>query len=255
MAKIDQISDSLKVTVNNSSDFVDMFCRSTNDLFKSLTIPIVRNYVEILPFAKSNMTLFEKIISPPQIPGIPRPVSLTIIASVPTGLVWYGYYKFCVEEELFQDELRREGKVSGCGGYGTLLPFVFLFLAGGATSFIPFLSSLSNFCFESGALWILLSQINLYRRVNELCSKQFCGEPPLYSWWAVLPPPLDVVVGLRQVHFLAKYWASVRGEEFPEDLVADKLFPFISSERFTLLEFIRQPKRWFWFTNEKKDFF
>ena len=26
---------------------------------------------------------------------------------------WYGYYKFSVEEELFQDELRREGRVSG----------------------------------------------------------------------------------------------------------------------------------------------
>ena len=24
------------------------------------------------------------------------------------------------------------------------------------------------------------------------------SEPPLYAWWALLPPPLDVVVGLRQ---------------------------------------------------------
>ena len=29
----------------------------------------------------------------------------------------------------------------------------------------------------------------------------------------MLPPPLDVVVGLRQVHFLAKFWADVRGEQ------------------------------------------
>ena len=66
--------------------------------------------------------------------------------------------------------------------------------------------------------WILLGQVNLYKRVNELCieTNQEMGisseassgaspEPPLYAWWALLPPPLDVVVGLRQVHFLAKY--------------------------------------------------
>jgi hypothetical protein len=30
--------------------------------------------------------------------------------SVPTLLGWYGYYKFSVEEELFQDELASEGR-------------------------------------------------------------------------------------------------------------------------------------------------
>ena len=50
--------------------------------------------------------------------------------SVPTLLGWYGYYKFSVEEELFQDELASEGRVTGCGGYGTLFPFVFFGLIG-----------------------------------------------------------------------------------------------------------------------------
>ena len=44
---------------------------------------------------------------------------MVIAASVPTGRVWYGYYKFSVEEELFRDELATTGFATGCGGYGT----------------------------------------------------------------------------------------------------------------------------------------
>jgi hypothetical protein len=56
------------------------------------------------------------------------------------------------------------------------------------------------------------------------------------------------------VHFLAKYWAAVREETFQQDVFADTLFPFISSERFTLKELFKEPRRWFWFTSEAKDF-
>ena len=161
--------------------------------------------------------------------------------------------QFSVEEELFQDELKRTGKVTGCGGYGTLFPFVFLFLIGLSTSWIPVVNEISGPCIEIGSIWILLGQVNLYRRVNELCKEEF-QEEPLHSWWALLPPPLDVVVGLRQVHFLAKYWASIRKEPFEKDVFADTLFPFISSERFTLRQFVQEPRRWFWFTKEAKDF-
>jgi len=111
---------------------------------------------------------------------------------------------------------------------------------------------------EASALWILFGQVNLYRRVNELCyeMKEELGleEPPLYSWWALLPPPLDVVVGLRQVHFLSEYWRVKRGEPYDKDIVAEELFPFISSQRFTLIDFVTKPSRWFWFTKEMKDF-
>ena len=78
---------------------------------------------------------------------------------------------------------------------------------------------------------------------------------PVHAWWALLPPPIDVVVGLRQVHFLAKYWADVRGESLEKDVVAEELFPFISSERFTLREFVSKPSLWFWFTKDMQDFF
>jgi hypothetical protein len=244
------------VSVNppvRDGDLVDGFCRWTNSAFRNLTITPVRDYLEIIP-ARRNMSFLEILKSPPQYPGISRPVSLTIAASVPTALGWYGFYKFSVEEELFQDEMRREGRVTGCGGYGTLLPFVFLFLIGTAAHFLPGLDSLSSPCIQAGGVWILLGQINLYRRVNELTVEKFGGEPPLHSWWALLPPPLDVIVGLRQVHFLAKYWAAVREETFEQDVFADTLFPFISSERFTLKELFKEPRRWFWFTSEAIDF-
>jgi hypothetical protein len=236
---------------SEEKDYIDIFCRGTNAFFKDLTIKQFQNYVEIQPSSSlMNQTFFQKLISPPQTPGLPRPVWFTIAASVPTALGWYGYYKFSVEEELFHDEIQKEGRATGCGGYGTLLPFVFLFLMGGATFWIPPVSAL---CFQAGGLWILLGQVNLYRRVNEICKEEF-GEEPLHSWWALLPPPLDVVVGLRQVHFLAKYWAARRGEELSNDVIAEELFPFIASERFTLKQFIKEPSRWFWFTKEAKDF-
>ena len=110
----------------------------------------------------------------------------------------------------------------------------------------------SSALIEAGSVWILLGQVNLYRRVNEILSEDG-SEPPLYAWWALLPPPLDVVVGVRQVHFLARHWARARGVEWEGDSVAERYFPFISAPRFTLREFARTPSMWFWFTRDQPD--
>lgn len=73
--------------------------------------------------------------------------------------------------------------------------------------------------------------------------------------WVFLPPPLDVVVGLRQVHFLAEFWKAERGYEVDRDVVAENLFPFIARmPRFTLKEFFRTPSMWFWFTKDWPNF-
>ena len=77
------------------------------------------------------------VTAAPETPGIPRPVWLTIAASVPTGLIWYGWYN-SVEEELFQYEFETEGRVSGCGGYGTLFPLVFGVIIGGPLALVGF---------------------------------------------------------------------------------------------------------------------
>ena len=111
---------------------------------------------------------------------------------------------------------------------------------------------------QSAGIWILAGQVNLYKRVNELCTeddnmKEELGltDPPLYEWWALLPPPLDVVVGLRQVHFLSEYWRVKRGYPKEKDIIAEELFPFISlNERFTLKQFFRRPRHWFWFSTK-----
>ena len=111
---------------------------------------------------------------------------------------------------------------------------------------------------EFGGIWVVASQVNLYKRVNELLTEesaaQQVSEPPLYAWWALLPPPFDLVVGLRQLHFLAQYWTAVRGDEWAGDPVAEVWFPFISAERFTLKQFARTPSMWFWFTKDVADF-
>ena len=108
-----------------------------------------------------------------------------------------GYYKFSVEEELFQYELMTEGKVSGCGGYGTLFPFVYGVIIGFPLKLLGL--SLGDTFIEAASIWILLGQVNLYRRVNELCdeAKDVMGLPDgpvLWEWWALLPPPLVSLV-------------------------------------------------------------
>lgn len=235
---------------------VDLFCRGTNAACKKLVTPKVRNAVELKAAEALNMprigplSFVRTASRRPESPGVPRPVWLVVGASVPTLLLWYGYYKYAVEEELFWDELRTKGRVSGCGGYGTLFPFVYAVLLGGFGELVHVPHS--EVLIEAGAVWILLGQMNLYRRVNEL-AKERGEEPPLHEWWALLPPPLDVIVGLRQVHFLAEHWAAVRGEELPADPFATEWFPFISAPRFSLKELARTPSMWFWFTAEMPD--
>ena len=246
-------------------DWVSRFCVATNSLFAQTVFPPIRKAISLRDAGSeqpvrsqqsdtAEQTPFNlaltKLTSPPEMPGLSRPVWLVIAASLPTALGWYGYYKFSVEEELYWDELQREGRATGCGGYGTLLPFVWAVLLGGLGGLLEVPGS--ETVVEAGAAWILLGQINLYRRVNELVASRG-GEEPLHPWWALLPPPLDVVVGLRQVHSLARYWSEVRGEAWEGDEVAEVYFPFISSPRFTLLQFARTPSNWFWFTTEWRD--
>eukprot|EP00978_Attheya_sp_CCMP212_P013201 scaffold33117_cov41-Attheya_sp.AAC.1 len=248
------------ITENDDEEWINDFCLGTNTFWKGLVVEPVRNYVEVREAGTAGSDPFSKLTAPPEVPGIPRPVWLTILGSVPTGLVWYGYYKFSVEEELFQYELQQgEGRVTGCGGYGTLFPFVFGILIGAPLQFLHIPGG--GLIVNAAALWILLGQVNLYQRVNELYHEEDTNikngdkeEPPLYAWWALLPPPLDVVVGLRQVHFLSEYWREKRAEPYQKDVIAEELFPFISAPRFTLKEFFRTPSMWFWFTKEWDDF-
>lgn len=260
------VSSSSNDMNNNEAweDLITDLCILINTVMKKTVIEPVREYVEIQPAGTAGKDIMSKLTAPPEVPGIPRPVWLTMLGSIPTALGWYGYYKFSVEEELYQYELQQstkdnngKPKVTGLGGYGTLFPFVYGILLGFPLQQLNI--PIGSTIIEASALWILASQINLYKRVNELCSEQAEGigliQPePLHPWWALLPPPIDVIVGLRQIHFLSEYWRVVRGEEAERDVIAERLFPFISSERFTLKELARTPSLWFWFTEDMKDF-
>lgn len=244
----------LSASSKDVDELVSDFCKATNEFWASLVLPAVREKVQLqeASSSKQQRDLLSLFTAAPEYPGIPRPVWVVVLFSLPTALVYYGYYKFSIEEELYQYELRTHPKkfVSGCGGYGTLFPFVYGFLVGAPLALLHIPPG--ETILQAASFWILAGQLNLYRRVNELLPE----DPPLYEWWVFLPPPLDVVVGLRQVHFLAKFWSQERGNEPQEDLIAETLFPFISaSPRFTLREFIRKPSMWFWFTKDWPDFF
>eukprot|EP00277_Geminigera_cryophila_P012907 CAMPEP_0179443326 /NCGR_PEP_ID=MMETSP0799-20121207/26760_1 /TAXON_ID=46947 /ORGANISM="Geminigera cryophila, Strain CCMP2564" /LENGTH=299 /DNA_ID=CAMNT_0021229233 /DNA_START=33 /DNA_END=932 /DNA_ORIENTATION=+ len=241
-----------QATPPKEGDYVDIFCRGTNSLMKQLVLKSFRDKVEMQPAGSAGPEVLDRLLAPPEYPGMSRPLWLVMAGSIPTLLGWYGYYKFSVEEELFQDELATDGRVTGCGGYGTLFPFVFLGLIGALLRFV-FEIEAGEYVIEAGGVWILGGQINLYRRINQLYEKDG-QEAPLHAWWAALPPPFDLVVGLRQVHFLARYWATRRGDDWNGDKIAEEYFPFVSSPRFTLKEFARTPSNWFWFTKEAKDF-
>lgn len=84
-------------------DSISDFCIGTNDFWRGLVIQPVRDYAETRP-AGTNVNEgtnpLQILVSPPEVPGIPRPVWLTVAGSVPTALGWYGYYKFSVEEGM-----------------------------------------------------------------------------------------------------------------------------------------------------------
>jgi len=77
-------------------DAISDFCKGTNAFWKSLIIPVVRDYADVKPKGTAGDDFFSVVTAAPETPGIPRPVWLTIAASVPTGLIWYGWYKYSV---------------------------------------------------------------------------------------------------------------------------------------------------------------
>ena len=77
---------------------IDAFCRWTNSVFRNLTLEPIRDYLDIIEYKPVNDSFFSTILTPPQVLGVPRPVSTTIYASVPTLLGWYGYYKYSVSQ-------------------------------------------------------------------------------------------------------------------------------------------------------------
>lgn len=83
-------------------DYIDMFCRGTNDLMKKAVVQSFRDKVEMKPAGTAGPELIDRLLAAPEFPGMSRPLWMVMAGSIPTALGWYGYYKFSVEEELFQ---------------------------------------------------------------------------------------------------------------------------------------------------------
>lgn len=158
--------------------------------------------------------------TPESVLGKPRPLTRVILFSALTGLLYYGYYKWTI-----QDELKAHSQKVWSGAV-CLVPFV-LGIA------VPLLLAVfdpdvpgwfGRFAFL-GVLWIYIVQFRLYREINRLYIARG-WQPPLVSWWIIVPG-LNLVVGLRQIHFLSEYWVCLSGTSVA-DPIAEKL-PFLSA--------------------------
>ena len=151
--------------------------------------------------------------------GKPRPMTQVILLSVVTGLLYYGYYKWKI-----QDELKAHGERVWSGAV-CIIPFVLgialpLLLA----AFDPDVPGWFARFSLLGVLWIYIVQFRLYKEINRLYVARG-WKPPLVSWWIIVPG-LNLIVGLRQIHFLSEYWARLAGTPV-SDRVAERV-PFLS---------------------------
>lgn len=150
--------------------------------------------------------------------GQPRPLWKVILLSTVTGLFYYGYYKWIIQEEL------RQYRGDGWSGSLCLAPFIIgLLLPQALRIWDPDVPGWFGWFSLLGIVWIYIVQFRLYHTVNQLY-EQSQLQPPLTVWWLFVPG-LNLIVGLRQIHFLSRYWAYVTQTESP-DPVADRL-PFV----------------------------
>lgn len=171
-------------------------------------------------------SLRDDFFSGPESPPRPRPLNRVILFSVATGALWYGLYKYNIEEEL------RASTGEGLGGLGTLLPFVI-----GVTSplYLP-TGGPAEIGAAFGVLWIVCIQYTLYTRINRLCEAK--GMPkPLRPEWLVIPG-FNLVVGLRSVHFLSVVHGGDRADPMVERL------PFLGVDTLGFFELLTSPKLW-----------
>lgn len=175
------------------------------------------------PFA----SLTEDFLAGPQTPPRPRPLFQVILFSSLTGLLWYGWYKFCIEQEL------RCTMNEGPGGYVALCPFALgvlspLFLPNGGPA---------EMGVAFGILWIVAIQYWLYHRINAMCEERGLGKPLVPAWIGV--PGFNLIVGLRSVHFLSVCFGARAGT----DPVAKRL-PFLGVRTLGVWEMVTNPELW-----------
>jgi hypothetical protein len=150
--------------------------------------------------------------------GKPRPLWRVILLSGVTLLLYYGYYKWIIQEEL------RSYNGDGWSGTLCLLPFVLeVAVPQLLRIFDPDVPGWFGWFSLLGIIWIYIVQFKLYRTVNQLYRNEGLPEP-LVVWWIFIPG-LNLVVGLRQIHFLSEYWARKQDLSINDPLT--KSIPFL----------------------------
>ncbi|MBW4606234.1 MAG: hypothetical protein KME22_03165 [Hassallia sp. WJT32-NPBG1] len=136
--------------------------------------------------------------------GKPRPLSQVLLLSVVSGMLYYGWYKWIIQEEL--------RRYNGFGWSGTLslAPFLLgIAVPQALRIFDPDVPGWFGWFSLLGIVWIYIVQFKLYKTVNQLYSQAQMKEP-LVVWWLFVPG-LNLIVGLRQIHFLSQFWAREQG--------------------------------------------
>lgn len=172
----------------------------------------------------------------PSNPPRPRPLYQVVLFSLTTNLLWYGFYKYCVEEEL-----RRETG-EGLGGFLALSPF----MVGICAPFYAPMDGTAQTAIAAALIWILTIQVWLYRRVNSLAEDRLEFKP-LTPWWGVIPG-FNFIVGLRCIHFLSVIW----GADPEEDVIVD-WFPFLGVRDLSFWKLLSTPSLWLKFFASKSD--
>lgn len=176
--------------------------------------------------------------------GMPRWQRAFLMLNSWAAIGWYLYYKYLIENEL------RERTGDGFGGAAVVAPFALGLTAGVAGELLSgslersLLGELDAYsgCFWAGFAWIYLCQFLLYVRVNRLY-KERGDEAPL-SVWGLLLPGYNLVTGIRQIHFLARFDAEARGEEPLADPFCAE-FPFTTKPELGIVELLTRPGLWF----------
>ena len=228
-------------SVNDESQLQSRsFSVQVNDFFKGPVPRPIRRAISLYyekDNLQENLDAVYLLTAAPTVPGSPRPLWLVMVC-----LPWYAYYRFAVEEELLQMELDRGKEPRGFGGYGTVGPFTYGVLLGPLAALVHLPGGMNWSIL--GISFMYYTQFLLYDRVNELYTDE--GRPaPLNVWWCVpIFFPFNVIVALRQVHYLSQYLYEKRGlVPAPRDPIAD-FFPFVSSHSFRWQDFFVTPSLW-----------
>ena len=152
--------------------------------------------------------------------GKPRPLGKVLLFSIATLMLYYGWYKWIIQEEL------RRYNGNGWSGTLCLAPFVLgVAVPQLLRIYDPDVPDWFGWFSLLGVVWIYIVQFKLYKTVNELY-RQAGMKEPLIVWWLFIPG-LNLIVGFRQIHFLSQLWAKERGETV-KDMLAENI-PLLSA--------------------------